>query len=272
MSIYVMSKVWKYSQHRGSELLVLLAIADFANDDGVAWPSIPTISHKARIGRSQTYDVIRHLIETDELELLRQGGGRQSNKYRVLVRETGPRPEMTPRPVDRTPAVRESGPEPSLEPSVPSLLREGRDAPSPASFVAFLAEELQEHERPLTKGRKARYGREFKELLEKGVDPKELDEAARRIAERWGDYELSVALALADVQSGKATKDQPKEQRKPWEPINPHSDEAIRYRDQPRKPEWYMATMGISGTYADDLMKRHDTHSEIMDELTEGRE
>ncbi len=34
MSIKIMSAVWRYSKAKGSALLVLLAIADFANDQG----------------------------------------------------------------------------------------------------------------------------------------------------------------------------------------------------------------------------------------------
>jgi len=41
MSIKVMSYVWEASKAKGSELLLLLAIADHAADDGYCWPGIP---------------------------------------------------------------------------------------------------------------------------------------------------------------------------------------------------------------------------------------
>ena len=40
MSVRYMSMVWEYSQHKGVQLLLLLAIADHCNDDGLAYPSI----------------------------------------------------------------------------------------------------------------------------------------------------------------------------------------------------------------------------------------
>ena len=36
MSVRTMAKVWESSRHAGSDLLMLLAIADFADDDGNA--------------------------------------------------------------------------------------------------------------------------------------------------------------------------------------------------------------------------------------------
>jgi hypothetical protein len=40
MSIKVMSLVWEKSQAKGKELLLMLAIADFADDWGEAFPGI----------------------------------------------------------------------------------------------------------------------------------------------------------------------------------------------------------------------------------------
>lgn len=39
MSIRVMSSVWANSKQSGNDLLVLLALADFADDRGVAFPA-----------------------------------------------------------------------------------------------------------------------------------------------------------------------------------------------------------------------------------------
>lgn len=69
MSITVMSRVWKYSQHSGSALLVLLAIADYARDDGSAWPSITTLAEKARISERQTIRIIKKLERSEELRV-----------------------------------------------------------------------------------------------------------------------------------------------------------------------------------------------------------
>ena len=39
MSVRVSSRVWESSAQSGGGLLMLLAIADFADDDGVAFPA-----------------------------------------------------------------------------------------------------------------------------------------------------------------------------------------------------------------------------------------
>jgi hypothetical protein len=51
MSISIMTLVWSESQHKGSELLLLLAIADNANDQGIAYPSLRTLAKKTRMSR-----------------------------------------------------------------------------------------------------------------------------------------------------------------------------------------------------------------------------
>ena len=54
MSIKVMNRVWDESQHKGSTLLLLLAIADHAADDGYCWPNVKTLAQKIRMSRRQT--------------------------------------------------------------------------------------------------------------------------------------------------------------------------------------------------------------------------
>lgn len=48
MSIELMNHVWKHADVTGSELLVLLVLADYSNEQGVCWPSLNTIGQKAR--------------------------------------------------------------------------------------------------------------------------------------------------------------------------------------------------------------------------------
>jgi hypothetical protein len=67
MSISVMSEVWNKSQHSGSELLMLLAIADFSDDHGKAYPSVSTLSNKCRMSRRNVQYVINNLKFSGEL-------------------------------------------------------------------------------------------------------------------------------------------------------------------------------------------------------------
>jgi hypothetical protein len=87
MSIKIMSEVWESSKHSGSFLLCLLAIADRANDDGVAWPGIDELKHKARVKDRQIYSVLDKLFASSELiayNRANEAGGFTSNCYVVV--------------------------------------------------------------------------------------------------------------------------------------------------------------------------------------------
>jgi len=61
MSTAVSSYVWKHDKHKGGALAVLLAIADNASDDGVAWPSVETLAEKAHVTKRQTQRILDRL-------------------------------------------------------------------------------------------------------------------------------------------------------------------------------------------------------------------
>jgi hypothetical protein len=91
MSIKVMASVWEHSQASGTDLLVLLALADNANDSGECWPSIGYIARKCRVDKSTIRRRITSLEELGEVIVIRGGGkastpgGTRSNKYRIVV-------------------------------------------------------------------------------------------------------------------------------------------------------------------------------------------
>ena len=87
MSIKLMSHVWAESGQRGGALIVLLAIADFANDDGQAYPSIKTLADKSRLSESQVHRILRELQSSQELEIEKNTGPHRANIYRVSLRE-----------------------------------------------------------------------------------------------------------------------------------------------------------------------------------------
>lgn len=88
MSIKVMSRVWAHSQQKGGELLVMLALADFANDAGECWPSIPVLAQKARLSVRQTQRVLSALEVAGELRRSRSNGGRnRPSRYSITVTE-----------------------------------------------------------------------------------------------------------------------------------------------------------------------------------------
>jgi hypothetical protein len=63
VSIRVMSLIWDaYPGGGGSELLALLALADWSDDEGRCWPAVAAIAEKARLSRSQAQRVVHGLI------------------------------------------------------------------------------------------------------------------------------------------------------------------------------------------------------------------
>jgi hypothetical protein len=83
MSIALMSDVWLYSKQEGSSLLLLLAIADFANDNGLAWPSIVTLAQRTRQHRRTVERQIQKLEESGELKVRRAIN--KPNLYEVVI-------------------------------------------------------------------------------------------------------------------------------------------------------------------------------------------
>lgn len=144
MSIKVMSTIWEGAEARGSELLILLALADFANDDGVSWPSVATLAAKARVSERQTHEVIGNLVARGLLTRQQNAGPNGVNVYTVISGVRISHPEADSRGVRKyTPGgVEQTAPKPSLEPS-------RRSTPHPSS-----------HNRPRDEGvaRRAAYG------------------------------------------------------------------------------------------------------------------
>lgn len=83
MSIKIMSRVWEKSQLKGSELLLLLAIADNARDDGHAWPGLTTLAEKTRLSRQTVSKKLGALVESSELYIHAMKG--YVHHYVVLI-------------------------------------------------------------------------------------------------------------------------------------------------------------------------------------------
>ena len=131
MSIKVMSQVWESEDEwlRASRRLVLLALADNANDEGYCWPAIDTIAKKANLGRRYVMSILSELEE--KKYLLRQQRAGTSTLYRVVnpASPLGGEPCLTPgvNPASLggepgfTGGVNPASPEPSFNHKEPSI-------------------------------------------------------------------------------------------------------------------------------------------------------
>ena len=70
MSSYATGMVWKVSRAKGSPLLVLLAIADVADEGGRnAWPSPDNLAQRSRLTSRATRLILHQLERTGELDI-----------------------------------------------------------------------------------------------------------------------------------------------------------------------------------------------------------
>lgn len=84
-----MTQVWDKSPLDGSRLLILLALADMANDDGYCWPSYATLAKRARLkSRQNVIKIMNEFIEVGIVEKkgrVDDEGNQTSNMYHVIA-------------------------------------------------------------------------------------------------------------------------------------------------------------------------------------------
>ena len=76
MSVRWIGHVWETSPYEGRRLLLHLALADFANDEGTCFPSQKTLALKARTTEAWVSVSVKQMIRDGLLEILERGGGR----------------------------------------------------------------------------------------------------------------------------------------------------------------------------------------------------
>ena len=90
MSIRVMTSVWDDLRTQAhSELLVLLALADWANDDGYCWPTISALATKARLSERAVQQILGRLTTTGRIRRIQGGGRGRANRYQVVATRNG---------------------------------------------------------------------------------------------------------------------------------------------------------------------------------------
>jgi len=209
VSIKVTNWVWARSESRNGARLVMLALADRADDKGLAWPSIADLAERTRLSPRAVQKGITALVESGELEVDNGGGRHRSNRYRIIpkpctsdgVTDQEPRTsngvstEETPQIVRETPNFAtetlnsatgnpvQSSPEPPLEPSEePSE----NQPPNPHSETSPVDELLnkwwEQYGRTTAQGKRA-VRRAITDAISNGVNPGELWQALDRLGD-----------------------------------------------------------------------------------------
>ena len=124
MSIDLMTRVWWRQDLDPSEKLVMLALADRADDeDGVCWYAVDTLARKTSLQRRSVQRIIARLVDHG---LLRKRHRHDRSNYYIIPVDKFPYPEKLDRP------RKERGPSDFLEAVEPDLFPDKRgDGESP---------------------------------------------------------------------------------------------------------------------------------------------
>lgn len=82
----MMAAVWGMDGLSRDELLVMLALADFADDAGMCWPAMAAIAGKARMTERGARGIVRRLEIRGVLTIEEARGRTYSNRYRLVVK------------------------------------------------------------------------------------------------------------------------------------------------------------------------------------------
>ncbi len=85
MSVRTLAAVWEHSKHQGSNLLMMLAIADFSDDDGQAFPAVATLADKCRMTPRNAQLLLASLRDSGELEVAIGEGPRGTNLMKIRL-------------------------------------------------------------------------------------------------------------------------------------------------------------------------------------------
>ncbi len=145
MSILALNLAWKLrlKQLSSGDKLVLLTLADYANDDGDCWPSIKSLAEKCSMHQR---NVIKHLNKLVTIGLVvkryrhDKKGYRRSSFYNLnldqnLGGETPPRtPSLSGETPPRTPSLSGETPWVLIEPSYKNNICKVSNETSPVAF------------------------------------------------------------------------------------------------------------------------------------------
>lgn len=89
MSNYYLTAVWKCQRLKGSQLLVMLSLADQANDEGECWPSVRSLSQRCRCDAQTINRAISALKAGGYLDVEARfdpaNGRQKSNVYQLYI-------------------------------------------------------------------------------------------------------------------------------------------------------------------------------------------
>jgi hypothetical protein len=141
MTVRWIAHIFDQGPTNANERLVMLALADYANDEGECWPSIAGICRKSALKNRGVQGILRRLEAAGWIEIVRGGGRKNCNLYRLKTPHAmHPAQEAPPQDVAKNlHPVAYASARHAPEPSKP-LKEPSEDASDPSSALG-LAEE-----------------------------------------------------------------------------------------------------------------------------------
>jgi hypothetical protein len=99
MSVRVLALVWDGFRGGGSELLAMLALADWCDDEGHCYPAMAAIATKTRLSRSQAQRVVHSLVDAGDVVVIGNANGGapgSSRRYRIALERLTGRTDAAP--------------------------------------------------------------------------------------------------------------------------------------------------------------------------------
>lgn len=190
MSVKIMSRIFETECFKPTERLILLALADHANDEGECYPSIARLCYRTGLSERAVQNNIRLLKASGFLEIEAGGGRKNCNLYRIKTpHEMHPAPDAPPHLIPETPHIvtinpAPDAPEPSrtiIEPSLlppispPAVFQEIRKLleqwVTPQAAESFIAYRKRHKSKGLTLTAAKRLSNSLSEILIAGYDP-----------------------------------------------------------------------------------------------------
>jgi len=202
MSHAVSNWAWK-QKLPAKEKLVLVKLADSANDDGCCWPSLRTLEPHLGMSRATVGRIVNRLADNGLLRIEQKAakqGSRRHNYYHLAVPWTSSHPDETTS--DRSSRLDETMVVSSLcetEPKKP-LVREAKASLTPKprkkdplwdTFTAELGE-------PATKSERGRRNNALKQLREIEATPDQLQSRIRAYRDRWPGIDCTETAIVAN--------------------------------------------------------------------------
>jgi hypothetical protein len=188
-----MSAVWERDDLDASERLVMLSLADHADDDGVCYPSIARLCKRTSMSDRGVQKVLARLQERGFLRVEIGAGRSGSNRYFVTATpEHGSPPEpRSPRTTFTTPPNRVR---PTPEPGSPKPSRTIKE-PSDSNSAQAVSELLEIYASAQAVASFMAYRRKSKGKALTLTAAKRLANNLRAIAERGGDPDDALGMA-----------------------------------------------------------------------------